>query len=261
MFTSRSPSTARSQTPMTEELTPQPEDPYGIAKYAVELDLKAAHEMFGLDYVVFRPHNVYGERQNIADRYRNVIGIFMNQVLQGQPMTVFGDGRRRAPSPTSTTSRPSSPAPARRGAQQPDVQRRRRHALHGPATGGGSPPRLACLPDRTPPGPQRGGARILGHSKVQRVFGMHPQVNCVRDLMRLAASARVRGPMPQVVFNDIEVRKRLPLRGPIPSKTMSSGKPRHVLACPVSQGVDTSIHAFMATAPRKTVAGVRPRTR
>jgi UDP-glucose 4-epimerase len=41
---------------------------------------------------VFRPHNVYGERQNIADRYRNVIGIFMNNVLQDKPMPVFGDG-------------------------------------------------------------------------------------------------------------------------------------------------------------------------
>ncbi len=71
------------QLPMTETMIPQPEDPYGISKYAVELDLKAAHEMFGLNSIVFRPHNVYGERQNIADRYRNVIGIFMNQILKG----------------------------------------------------------------------------------------------------------------------------------------------------------------------------------
>ena len=48
--------------------------------------------MFGLDYVIFRPHNVYGERQNIGDRYRNVIGIFMNQIMRGEPMTIFGDG-------------------------------------------------------------------------------------------------------------------------------------------------------------------------
>jgi UDP-glucose 4-epimerase len=48
--------------------------------------------MFGLDYTVFRPHNVYGERQNIADRYRNVIGIFMNNVLRGDSLPVFGDG-------------------------------------------------------------------------------------------------------------------------------------------------------------------------
>ncbi len=71
---------------------PRPEDPYGIAKYAVELDLAAAFQMFDLPYIIFRPHNVYGERQNIADKYRNVIGIFMNQAMQGQPMTIFGDG-------------------------------------------------------------------------------------------------------------------------------------------------------------------------
>jgi len=82
------------QLPMTEDMTPTPEDPYGIAKYAVELDLKAAHEMFGLDYVIFRPHNVYGENQNIGDKYRNVIGIFMNQIMQGKPMTIFGDGEQ-----------------------------------------------------------------------------------------------------------------------------------------------------------------------
>ena len=75
-------------------LLPQPEDPYGIAKYAVEQDLRAAHGMFGLDYVIFRPHNVYGEFQNIGDRYRNVVGIFMNQSMHGEPLTVFGDGEQ-----------------------------------------------------------------------------------------------------------------------------------------------------------------------
>ncbi|MDQ2732045.1 MAG: NAD-dependent epimerase/dehydratase family protein, partial [Armatimonadota bacterium] len=58
----------------------------------VPMDLRAAHAMFGLNYIIFRPHNVYGERQNIADKYRNVIGIFMNQLLQGDSMSVFGDG-------------------------------------------------------------------------------------------------------------------------------------------------------------------------
>jgi len=80
------------QLPMTEDMVPTPEDPYGVSKYAVELDLKAAHEMFGLNYVVFRPHNVYGENQNIGDKYRNVIGIFMNQIMQDKPLTIFGDG-------------------------------------------------------------------------------------------------------------------------------------------------------------------------
>jgi UDP-glucose 4-epimerase len=78
--------------PMREDMKPVPEDPYGIAKLAVEQDLRVTHEMFGLDYVIFRPHNVYGEFQNIGDRYRNVVGIFMNQLMQGKPLTVFGDG-------------------------------------------------------------------------------------------------------------------------------------------------------------------------
>jgi len=78
--------------PMREDMTPVPEDPYGIAKLAVEQELRVTHEMFGLDYVIFRPHNVYGEFQNIGDRYRNVVGIFMNQLMQGKPLTVFGDG-------------------------------------------------------------------------------------------------------------------------------------------------------------------------
>ena len=92
VFTSSIAVYGAAQTPMLESTTPQPEDPYGIAKYAVELDLRAAHEIFGLNSIIFRPHNVYGERQNLADRYRNVIGIFMNQIMGEKPMTIFGDG-------------------------------------------------------------------------------------------------------------------------------------------------------------------------
>lgn len=92
VFTSSIAVYGKGQLPMSEDMTPEPEDPYGVSKYAVELDLRAAHEMFGLDYVVFRPHNVYGENQNIGDKYRNVIGIFMNQIMQNKPLTVFGDG-------------------------------------------------------------------------------------------------------------------------------------------------------------------------
>jgi UDP-glucose 4-epimerase len=92
VFTSSIAVYGAGQLPMTESTVPQPEDPYGVSKYAVEMDLKAAHEMFGLNYVVFRPHNVYGENQNIGDKYRNVIGIFMNQIMQGKQLTIFGDG-------------------------------------------------------------------------------------------------------------------------------------------------------------------------
>src|SRR5574343_1166563 len=92
VFTSSIAVYGKGQLPMREDMVPMPEDPYGIAKYAVEMDLKATHEMFGLDFIIFRPHNVYGEYQNLGDRYRNVVGIFMNQLMQGKPLTVFGDG-------------------------------------------------------------------------------------------------------------------------------------------------------------------------
>jgi UDP-glucose 4-epimerase len=69
-------------------------DPYGISKAAVEIHLHKVLHMFGLNHVIFRPFNVYGPGQNIGDKYRNVIGIFMNQIMQGQPLTIFGDGEQ-----------------------------------------------------------------------------------------------------------------------------------------------------------------------
>lgn len=92
VFTSSIAVYGSGQTPMSEDMVPEPEDSYGISKYAVELELKASHKMFGLDYVIFRPHNVYGERQNIGDKYRNVIGIFMNQIMRKDALSIFGDG-------------------------------------------------------------------------------------------------------------------------------------------------------------------------
>jgi UDP-glucose 4-epimerase len=71
-----------------------PIDPYGVAKLAVEMDLRCAAESHGLDFTILRPHNVYGERQNLDDPYRNVLGIFMRQCLDGVPMTIFGDGQQ-----------------------------------------------------------------------------------------------------------------------------------------------------------------------
>jgi|TARA_B100001971_G_scaffold212991_1_gene244794 UDP-glucose 4-epimerase len=94
VFTSSIAVYGKNQVPMSEKVVPRPEDSYGIAKLAVEDELRISHEMFGLPYIIFRPHNVYGERQNIGDKYRNVVGIFMNQIMQGLPMTIFGEGKQ-----------------------------------------------------------------------------------------------------------------------------------------------------------------------
>ena len=74
--------------------TPKPIDPYGVAKYGCEMDIQIAGEQHGLDWCIIRPHNVYGIKQNIWDKYRNVLGIWMFQHMNGQPMTIFGDGEQ-----------------------------------------------------------------------------------------------------------------------------------------------------------------------
>ena len=75
-----------------ENHIPKPIDPYGVAKYACEMDIQIAGEQHGLDWCIIRPHNVYGINQNIWDKYRNVLGIWMYQHLSDEHMTIFGDG-------------------------------------------------------------------------------------------------------------------------------------------------------------------------
>jgi nucleoside-diphosphate-sugar epimerase len=90
---------------MTEYMIPMPEDPYGIAKLACEQELRVTHEMFGLDYTIIRPHNVYGEKQNIADRYRNVVGIFMNQeITRNLPLSWADAATQRSTRASSRTA-------------------------------------------------------------------------------------------------------------------------------------------------------------
>ena len=94
VFTSSMAVYGGQEPPFTEDLRPQPIDPYGVAKYAVECDLKQAAQQFGMRYNIVRPHNVLGKYQNIWDRYRNVIGIFIRKAINNQPILVYGDGEQ-----------------------------------------------------------------------------------------------------------------------------------------------------------------------
>ncbi len=77
-----------------ENDTPAPIDPYAVSKYACEMNIRIAGEQHGLDWCIIRPHNVYGEKQNIWDKYRNVLGIWMFQILNNKPMLIYGDGEQ-----------------------------------------------------------------------------------------------------------------------------------------------------------------------
>lgn len=84
-----------SERPFDEQTPCMPCDPYGIAKLACEQHIAAFQQYYGgPEYTIFRPHNVFGPRQNIADPYRNVVGIFLRCALHGQPLPIFGDGQQ-----------------------------------------------------------------------------------------------------------------------------------------------------------------------
>lgn len=212
VFTSSIAVYGAGQVPMREDLTPQPEDPYGIGKYAVELDLKAAHEMFGLDYVVFRPHNVYGENQNIGDRYRNVIGIFMNQIMQGRPMTIFGDGTQ-----TRAFSHIDDVAP--QIARSVDVPAARNEIFNVGADRPYTVKHLAEIVARAFDVESvteflEARKEVLhafsDHTKANHVFGSSAAVGLEEGIARMATWARRVGARQSREFGAIEVERSLP---------------------------------------------------
>lgn len=81
--------------PFSEEMEPKPEDIYAISKAAMERATEVLAQVHGFKYTIFRPHNVYGPRQNLADPYRNVIGIFINCLLHNRYFYIYGDGGQK----------------------------------------------------------------------------------------------------------------------------------------------------------------------
>jgi UDP-glucose 4-epimerase len=213
VFTSSIAVYGRNQVPMTELAEPRPEDPYGIAKYAFEMDLRALQALFGLPYVIFRPHNVYGERQNIGDRYRNVIGIFMNNALRGEPFPIFGDGSQTrafshiddvAPSIARCVERPSAYNQIFNvGADTPYTVNELAEVV---AAALGVPLRVQHLPAR-----HEVAHAYSSHAKAQAVFGdLLRNVSLTEGVQRMADWARQHGSRQTRPFAGIEVVRNLP---------------------------------------------------
>ncbi|MDA7806744.1 NAD-dependent epimerase/dehydratase family protein [Candidatus Pelagibacter sp.] len=83
------------QVPFKEDMSTKPEDPYGIAKVAAEDTLKLLSEVHGMDYNIAVPHNIVGPNQKYNDPFRNVMSIFINRNLQGEPSIIYGDGMQQ----------------------------------------------------------------------------------------------------------------------------------------------------------------------
>jgi UDP-glucose 4-epimerase len=212
VFTSSIAVYGAGQVPMREDMVPQPEDPYGICKYAMELDLRAAHEMFGLNYVIFRPHNVYGEFQNIGDKYRNVVGIFMNHVMQGKAMTIFGDGnQQRAFSYVGDIASDIARAPLIPAAQNQvfnigaDQACTVKELAAEVAKVMDVKLNIAYLPSR-----QEVVNAYSDHTKWHQVFGQPRSTPLSAGLRRMAAWAKAVGARKSKEFDNIEVTKGLP---------------------------------------------------
>ena len=198
--------------PMTEKTVPHPEDSYGIAKLAVEQELKVCKEMFDLDYVVFRPHNVFGERQNIGDKYRNVVGIFMNQILQDKPMSIFGDGEQ-----TRAFSYIADVAPIIAEAiDMPDAYNQVfnigadqhysvNQLANSVATAMGVDPNITHLSARN-----EVVNAYSSHDKIRKVFGDRELVSLDEGLSRMAEWVKQHGARSSSKFGNIEVTKNFP---------------------------------------------------
>jgi UDP-glucose 4-epimerase len=212
VFTSSIAVYGAGQTPMRESLRPEPEDPYGIAKYAVEMDLQAARHMFGIDSIVFRPHNVYGERQHIGDRYRNVIGIFMNQLMRGEPMTIFGDGTQTrafsyigdvAPLIADAIGVPAAFNKTFNVGADESTTVNELAALVAKAMG--KEPRIEHLEAR-----KEVLHAVADHSRVEEVFGYRAAWTLDRGLKQMAEWALGVGPREPSRRADVEVSRNLP---------------------------------------------------
>lgn len=81
--------------PFSEEMPTAPEDIYGISKASMEKATQVLARVHKFKYVIIRPHNVYGPGQNLSDPYRNVVGIFINCLLNNKNFYIYGDGNQK----------------------------------------------------------------------------------------------------------------------------------------------------------------------
>jgi UDP-glucose 4-epimerase len=212
VFTSSIAVYGTNQLPMREDLAPNPEDSYGIAKLTVEQELAITKRMFGLDYIIFRPHNVYGEKQNLGDKYRNVIGIFMNQMMQRKPVTIFGDGNQtRAFTYIGDVAPIIAAAVANRSCYDQIFNIGADHfysinqLVDVVAQAMGEAPTKIHLPPRS-----EVIHAYADHSKVENAFSLKDVTSLEAGIQRMAKWARVVGSRKSKNFDLIEIRKNLP---------------------------------------------------
>jgi len=85
----------RNEPPVTEDMSRDCLNAYSITKCAGEDLCKMFYDIHGLETIIFRYFNVYGERQPTKGQYAPVVGLFQRQLIEGVPMTIVGDGLQK----------------------------------------------------------------------------------------------------------------------------------------------------------------------
>ena len=95
IYSSTSSAYGLQEPPHVEALPDDCLNPYSVSKVNGEKLCKMYTDLFGLETVIFRYFNVYGNRQPIKGQYAPVIGIFLRQLENDQELTIVGDGEQR----------------------------------------------------------------------------------------------------------------------------------------------------------------------
>ncbi len=164
--------------PLTEDMVPNPLNPYACQKYMGELYARDFHRTFGLQTVCLRYFNVYGPRQVMEGAYRLVIGIFMDQMRNGEPLTIHVLA--------AESDRVGAGEPINVGAGQEVSINHIADLFGGPVV-------------HTPP---RGFDERFKRASVERareVLGWAPTVNVDEGIRRLLASAQLESMQPKSV--------------------------------------------------------------
>ena len=85
----------KNEAPVTEDMIPDCLNAYSLTKVSGENLCKMFHDMYGMETITFRYFNVYGKRQPVKGQYAPVIGLFLRQHENDEPMTIVGDGIQR----------------------------------------------------------------------------------------------------------------------------------------------------------------------
>ncbi|MGD0113274.1 MAG: NAD-dependent epimerase/dehydratase family protein [Armatimonadota bacterium] len=184
--------------PFDETMPRMPVDIYGVNKTAMEEMTEILADVHGFAYTIVRPHNVFGERQTLTDPFRNVVAIFMNRIMRGEPVYIYGDGQQQR---AFSYILDSLPAFLKAAELRPDLDREIINigGRHPVAVGRlldlvcsafSADPEVIHLPDR----PREVKNAYCTWEKSERLLGYEERYTLEEAIQRMAAWAKSAGP-------------------------------------------------------------------